>query len=260
MKYHINPNTGVPSVCYANKGNCPYAAESKHYSTYEEAEMVSDKLLEYKFPIFEQPQYDDPYDFDTYNATQQYADLINKFPDSSIVDEINNVLDIEDKYEFLNDMQDGDVVEYIKETDDEEFLSAVLNRQILVESDNDDNKYIEAIIENPNFPNDIKQDMIYNIEEYETSFILSVLKHQEFDEDSLFNMASNSSSEQVKKTIMSSKNIPVSTITLNVGEDGLADCNPLALYFYYNQNTPKSIKINLYRRMLEYEAENGVRR
>lgn len=41
-KYHINAK-GVPAICRATKGNCPFGGEGEHYDTPEQAQEAADK-------------------------------------------------------------------------------------------------------------------------------------------------------------------------------------------------------------------------
>lgn len=53
QKYHINKN-GVPAVCRAKEGNCPYGGESgseNHFDTIEEAQVAADKQNELQFGL-----------------------------------------------------------------------------------------------------------------------------------------------------------------------------------------------------------------
>lgn len=36
-KFHLNPNTGNPSRCSAKSGNCPFAGDSEHFESMEQA-------------------------------------------------------------------------------------------------------------------------------------------------------------------------------------------------------------------------------
>lgn len=51
-KYHVNPNSGEPGDCGADKGNCPFGGDSgieNHYDSAEEAQKASEKILDEKF-------------------------------------------------------------------------------------------------------------------------------------------------------------------------------------------------------------------
>jgi len=50
-KYHIN-SQGVPAVCRAQAGNCPFGGNEQHFTNIEEAQKFADKLNEDKYGIF----------------------------------------------------------------------------------------------------------------------------------------------------------------------------------------------------------------
>lgn len=50
-KYHIN-SQGVPAVCRARAGNCPFGGNEQHFSNVEEAQDFADKMNEDKYGIF----------------------------------------------------------------------------------------------------------------------------------------------------------------------------------------------------------------
>lgn len=50
-KYHIN-SKGVPSICRAKSGNCPFGGDDQHFSNANEAESFANKLNEDKYGIF----------------------------------------------------------------------------------------------------------------------------------------------------------------------------------------------------------------
>lgn len=43
--YHINPATGVPSVCRAEKGKCPFGEKGDHYPSFSEAQKAYDNNM-----------------------------------------------------------------------------------------------------------------------------------------------------------------------------------------------------------------------
>jgi len=51
-KFHVNPESGEPGDCAANKGKCPFGGEnglSNHFETHEEAEAAGQKILQTKY-------------------------------------------------------------------------------------------------------------------------------------------------------------------------------------------------------------------
>jgi hypothetical protein len=49
-KYHVNKN-GVPAPCKAQKGNCPFGGEDKHFSTREKAQEYADQKAAKEYGI-----------------------------------------------------------------------------------------------------------------------------------------------------------------------------------------------------------------
>ena len=50
--YHIKQN-GTPGVCHAKSGNCPLGGTSLHFDTAEQAEHVSQAIMEAKYGLGE---------------------------------------------------------------------------------------------------------------------------------------------------------------------------------------------------------------
>lgn len=50
-KYHINKH-GVPALCKAQKGNCPYGGDEQHFNNMEDAQAFADKLNEDRYGLF----------------------------------------------------------------------------------------------------------------------------------------------------------------------------------------------------------------
>lgn len=256
MKYHVNPKTGVPNVCYATQGKCPYGGPDSHYSSYEEAEAKAYEFMEKQFPIVEEKGYD-------FSEEEEYRILQEN--ESDLEEDIDYTLATEEAYSYLDDMEDEEVIEELETTTNVELLGAVLDRRILLEGDNDDNKYIEAVIGNPNFPPRIKNDMLKYPEDYSNHFIANVIKNQDFTENELFDLAQRVDNFELQGSIMASHNISTQTIIMNVGRDGRQECDELALWFYKNPNTPMEIKRTLqtrffhYKEQLRQERMRGVR-
>lgn len=49
--YHINPATGVPSVCRAEKGKCPFGEKGDHYPSFSEAQKAYDSNMKNLYGI-----------------------------------------------------------------------------------------------------------------------------------------------------------------------------------------------------------------
>lgn len=142
-KYHINPNTGIPSICRAKNGQCPYGGNygnENHYDTYSEALMNSQKELEnnYKLlPASKVAMYD-ILETKYYNKiTYQHEDL----PENEV--ELKNM---------------------IKTTDNVNLIIDILEGKLLIE---DDWGTLGVALQNPNLPRDFINQVIYESpEEY----------------------------------------------------------------------------------------------
>lgn len=51
LKYHINPKVGIPTICRAKDGNCPYGGPESHYDSFEEAQRVSQEKFESEYMV-----------------------------------------------------------------------------------------------------------------------------------------------------------------------------------------------------------------
>jgi len=49
MKFHINPRTGNPSACKANKGNCPFGGADEHFSDKNLAQKYFENVLKLEY-------------------------------------------------------------------------------------------------------------------------------------------------------------------------------------------------------------------
>lgn len=63
-RYHINPDTGVPSICRAVSGRCPYGGDSgneNHFNTYSEAQKCSQEVFENTYRLLPASISQDPH-------------------------------------------------------------------------------------------------------------------------------------------------------------------------------------------------------
>lgn len=52
--YHISPNTGIPSICRATSGKCPFGGDSggeNHFNSFSEAQEAAQKRLEEMYDV-----------------------------------------------------------------------------------------------------------------------------------------------------------------------------------------------------------------
>lgn len=224
MKYHINPHTGVPSICYAEKGACPYGPRDEHYDSFEEAQDAAYLYMENKYSIFE-----DDYISDEYS----YSDVDDEICDTTI----------DNNYSYLNNYSFDELIQELKETSNEELLELVLENNIELDADYHD-EYIMVITQNPYFPKTIKNDVVTNTFNYSDEFVYSLLKNQELNEKELFSIAQNSRNHTIQKEALMNPAISTESIILNIGEDGRLECSRLALLLGWNPNCPETAAIN----------------
>lgn len=231
MKYHINPYTGVPNACYAKPGNCPYGDDEDHFGSYEEAAATADAIMEEQYPIFNSDDIDTNFP-------------INDDSDLNLYNDYEKTLNIEEEYEYLDNLEDEEVVDLLTTTDDENLLDAVISRRILVEEDNEDNKYIYAVAKNQFLPKEIKEDVIKNPDSYAAKFTGHIIKYQNLNEKQLFSIAEKSKNEAIQKLALKQPSISTKSILLNIGDEKYKTAGRLALYLGYNPNTPKDVAVN----------------
>ena len=80
-KFHINAE-GVPAICRAKKGNCPFGGVDSHYNSKEEAQVAADKMNEEKHGLISMPK-SDTY----YKLLEQMQDFKNN--ESKILKQMN---------------------------------------------------------------------------------------------------------------------------------------------------------------------------
>ena len=145
--YHINPYTGVPGICHAKRGNCPYGGKSgveNHFSTYEQAQFVADKI--------QAEQFQDYKEIEKYDKKRDWS--------------------ASSKYNYLNDLSDEEALNTINETTDFSLLQAVVDGQVLTRPDNDP-KFIKAALRNDYLDDDLLEDISDNPEQYSKEAILA---------------------------------------------------------------------------------------
>lgn len=120
-KYHINKK-GVPSLCRATNGNCPFGESSQHFNTREEAQEHIEKVEKEKNGILPGIGTDNRSEEDRKVATE----LVNK-AFSGNFSEINGhpqkyskdqLKDLVEKMRSMRD-KDGNVTEHLKKVESE---------------------------------------------------------------------------------------------------------------------------------------------
>lgn len=145
--YHINPNTGVPSRCYAQNGRCPYGGTSgmsNHYKTYTEAQAHAQEMMEDQYRML--PSHVAEYGHELDGIDDLLEEKMNR--DSPAVQE------------FLN-MNVNEQAETIKKTEDNELLMGVINGDI----GDGDWRIIGPALQNENVPQELLGEMLFRYPE-----------------------------------------------------------------------------------------------
>lgn len=132
---------GVPSICRAEVGNCPYGGESgneNHFYTYSEAQKRSQEIFEESYRVLPSSASEDPND---------------------IMREIEARRKV--KGEIRKDLPQGNEYEITKSlryTDDEVVIMGVIEGEIY---ENSGWEYASVVLQNPNIPRDFRDDVLF---------------------------------------------------------------------------------------------------
>lgn len=143
IMYHINPNTGVPSRCYAKEGRCPYGGTSgmsNHYKTFTEAQAYAQEMMEDEYRML--PAQVAEYGYDLDEIDEMLEEKTNR--DSHVVSE------------FLRLDKDSKI-RMIRETDDTELLMGVVNGEI----GNGDWEITGPALQNENVPKELLEEILF---------------------------------------------------------------------------------------------------
>lgn len=159
-RYHINPKTGMPSVCHAKIGNCPYGGASgsdMHFNTYSMAFTQSQLMMEKEHSLLPLDDYglsDDDW--------RKYEEIINE-DDELSDDEINRKIFETEDVGLLIDVIEG---RKYKETLGWEKISLAL--------------------QNPNLPQGIIDEMLFiNPRSYSKEARRHLILNNSIDRDTL---------------------------------------------------------------------------
>lgn len=112
-KYHVNKN-GVPAPCKAQKGNCPFGGEEKHFPTREKAQEYADQKAAKEYGIITLEEFESSsYDSDD----RVFVVPENKTPEQSVVfDKIEGLKDSFNDHQIVygiyNEMNPDETLEF----------------------------------------------------------------------------------------------------------------------------------------------------
>lgn len=138
-RYHINPKTGVPSVCRADKGNCPYGGKSggeNHFTTYSEAQKRSQEIFMESYQILP-----------SNNDDEIMKEIESKKKGSS------------SKLENLPKGNNFEAYKAIMNTDDENLVMGIIEGEVY---DYKGWNHTSIALQNPNIPKDFLNEAMFD--------------------------------------------------------------------------------------------------
>lgn len=141
-RYHINPKLGIPSVCRAEKGKCPYGGASgneNHFDTFSEAQKRSQEIFEETYRILPSSVEDNKDEIMQEIEQQRKVkkDIVDKLPKSG---------------EF-------EITKAIMETDNEDVVMGVIEGEIYP---NSDWTYTSVALQNPNISQKFLNEALFH--------------------------------------------------------------------------------------------------
>lgn len=195
-RYHINPHTGVPNICRAKKGNCPYEGafgNSNHYDSYSEAQEASFEIMRDEFGIV----YDLAADEERKGRHSQLEDY----------EEYERVIGSEMVYD---DREYDEIIRDIVNTEDEEKITNILDG--LYYANKDWNK-VSAVLQNPNIPEAFLEDIVDRPNNYHLETVRMIMRNRRLNQVQLFEFSSRQNNDIYARGIaMSNKSIKVETV------------------------------------------------
>ncbi len=259
MLYHINLNTGIPSVCYAYEGNCPYGGDNEHFHSLGEAEAFANQIMEEKFPMFANAEEDEDWSSEV-GFSQVVSD---HYPDKDIQTEYTAAAWKEAGFYYLNRLSTDEIVDEIRLGDKQELVTSILKGEVL-EDHPDYQTFLDEAIASQIYPDEIKSSLAEDSSLYTNNFIRKSLEKQEFSQQQIFDMAKTNDDYRMKEEIITNKQFSQESITALLGEDGLTPAPNWYLYLGYSPNLTKGTvqyeNIQDRRRIAQSKSKGGILR
>lgn len=188
--YHINPATGVPSICRAKPGNCPYGGESgnaNHFRSYSSAQAFAQKMLEEKYEVL---------------PIQSVNELLS---DKDISEAYSSMIEFESEYLPKDDYE---AEKLIRTTSNTKVIMGVIEGDIYVE-----NGYskIAPALQNPNLPRDFIDKVFSNPSSYTPEFQNWLMTNPSLTEKDLLYVVDRFNNENAKRLALMHSSIASET-------------------------------------------------
>lgn len=182
--YHINPETGVPSLCRAIKGKCPYggaSGRSNHFDTFSEAQSYSQEIFAQKYNVLPT------------SAGGEYLGIIEEKRRAKA-----------EKVGRLMNMGKHNKLKTLSETEDMDLLMGVIDGEI----EGDGWMLTGAALQNINLPRQYLEDMVIDYpDEFEDEARKWAASNKSLTHDDLVHIFENDENEDVRAVALLNENL-----------------------------------------------------
>lgn len=233
VKYHVNPFSGMPSICRAKKGNCPYGGASGddyHYDTFQEAQAASQEYMKKNYELL--PGHE-AYD-----------------------DEIEEMIVENDDFDYSS-LPKEDLIELLETTHDEELLMSVITRHSELSDDWDN---LKAVYNNPNLPRNFVERVAKMPNEYTKETQRFMAHSPSMTHDDLMTFIDNAVDADALIIAHRNPNIDLDWMLEQIGDDVENMSNPPIIGFLDNPKLPQKLNEEYHIKVLMNEIEYPSRR
>lgn len=181
-RYHINPKLGIPSVCRAEKGKCPYGGASgneNHFDTFSEAQKRSQEIFEETYRILPSSVEDNKDEIMQEIEQQRKVkkDIIDKLPKSG---------------EF-------EITKAIMETDNEDVVMGVIEGEIYP---NSNWTYTSVALQNPNISQKFLNEALFHYPgEFDISTRRWLVLNRSLSHEDLLSIVENENEDMTMRAV-----------------------------------------------------------
>lgn len=182
-KYHINPKTGVPTICRAKKGQCPYVGAfgtENHYDTYSEAQEAAFLIMRDEFGIV----YDISADIDRNSIDKIIEDH------ESFIEEVGPIMN--------DDRNNDEIMRDLVNTDDNDKIMRVIDGLDYPDMEWD---RVGAVLQNPNISDEFVEELMDYTDNFHLETIRLFVLNRKLSEEKVFEFASSPDDDMLARCI-----------------------------------------------------------
>lgn len=232
VKYHVNPFTGVPSICRAKKGNCPYGGASGydyHYDTFQEAQAAAQEYMESNYGLL---PVEEGFDAEIEEDPILDAEALARLPKASRI-------------------------QLLEHTNNEDFLMSVIERS---NDASDDWDNLKAVYNNPNLPRDFVERVAKMPNEYTKETQRFMAHSPSMTHEDLMSFIDNTADADALIIAYRNPNIDEEWMMSQIDGDVTRLTEPPLIGFLDNPNLPENVKAEFYLKVVKAEIKYPDRR